>query len=68
MEWCRMAAGPGDANAQVNRPGKAVIADGLQKGGANRAHNQKAGAKERISETSQAFETLKEMQVPTRIL
>ena len=49
-------------------PGKEVIADGLQYGGANRAHNQKAGAEERVCETSQASEALKEMQVPAMIL
>ncbi len=52
----------------VNRPGKEVIADGLQYVGANRAHNQKAGAEERVCETSQASEALKEMQVPAMIL
>ena len=49
-------------------PGKEVIADGLQYGGANRAHNQKAGAEERVCETAQAFETLKEMLVAPNIL
>ena len=44
-----------------NRPRKEVVADGLQKCGANRAHNQKAGAEERVCETAQAFETLKEI-------
>ncbi len=51
-----------------DRPGKEAIADGLQKCGANRAHNQKAGAEERVCETAQAFETLKEMLVAPNIL
>ena len=60
--------GGGQAGRPANRPGKEAIADGLQKCGANRAHNQKAGAEERVCETAQEFETLKEMLVASNIL